>query len=117
MKWPLTFYTDSELLLGGANGGCARAFIIFIRNSRRDDVGIYYHELEHVKQSLLGLIHLPALLYLFYKPYRLWAEVQAYKVQARYYTDDRLPRFAATIATKYGLDVSEVDVLKLLRSE
>lgn len=113
MRWPLTFYTDFGVPDGSA--ACARGPVILIRPKYEADEGIYRHEFEHVKQSFMGLIVAHALLYLFWAPYRLWAEVEAYEVQARHYPDDRLPKFAKFIATKYGLDVSEAEALRLLR--
>ena len=54
-------------------------------------------------------------MYLFVREYKLASEVEAFREQARWYDDDRLPYFAKIIATRYGLKVTEEDALKLLR--
>ena len=113
MKYPLTFYTDFAVPKGSA--GCMRLIgvfpTIFIRPKYRDDVGIYMHELEHVKQSFKLLLWGYAFAYKFSKRYRYWSEVKAYREQAKHYVDDKIPRFATYIAFNYGLDVivSEVE--------
>jgi hypothetical protein len=114
MIWPLTFYTDFGVPDGSA--GCARGPVIFIRPKYRNDYGLYRHELLHVKQAIAGFFVIHALFYLLWKPYRLWAEVQAYREQARHYAVDRLPKFASFIATGYGLDVTEAEALSMLRN-
>jgi hypothetical protein len=86
-----------------------------ILKSRKGDEGLYQHELTHVKQAFLGLFIVHALLYKFLPEYRLWAEVQAFKKQAEYYPDDRIPLFAAAIATRYNLKISKENAEKLLR--
>ena len=113
MRWPLTFYTERFVPEGA--GACARGPVIFIRPKYRGDFGIYKHELEHVKQSFIGLFIFHALLYLLVPEYRLWCEVQAYKEQAKHYTDDRIPKFAGYISKYYRLNISVEDVEKLLR--
>lgn len=48
--------------------------------------------------------------------YRLWAELRAYREQARHYPGaDRLPLFAAFIALYYDLAISDAAALSLLR--
>lgn len=47
--------------------------------------------------------------------YRLWSEVECYRIQARWYSDDRRPLFAQFIANDYRLSVSEADALRMLR--
>jgi hypothetical protein len=61
----------------------------------------------------LFVIH--GLLYLFSSRYKLWSEVQAFKKQASYYEDDRIPLFALAIATRYELDVTVSEAERLLR--
>lgn len=77
----LIFYTDN---LPEHIGGRTNGFVVRIRQKYQGDVGIHKHELEHVKQNWCGLLVFSALLYLLYKPYRLWAEAQAYKQQMIY---------------------------------
>ena len=88
---------------------------IQIRKIYKNDYGLYQHELEHVKQAFKGLFIFHALLYLFSDKYKLWSEVQAFKKQASYYEDDRIPLFALAIATRYKLDVSVAEAERLLR--
>jgi hypothetical protein len=137
MKYPLTFYVDK---LGADTAGEARGPIIRILKEYKDDVGIYKHELLHVKQwfqlailsipiaailyhyalfDFISLAVLPiafhAFLYKFSHTYRLWSEVEAYKVQNACYKDDRSKLFAYFIAGYYNLKVTEAEVLKLLK--
>lgn len=80
MRYPV-IYTDN---MAAWKGGYAAGPLIVLRPKYRNDEGIYQHELTHVKQGVALLFIGHALLYLFYKPYRLWAEVQAYKKQTQY---------------------------------
>ena len=100
MKWPsLTIYTDR---LPDGVGGVAHGPLVLIRPQYRADEGIHQHEYEHVGQwwvaglasaVLLALVDVrlaglaigvhPALYYLV-RPYRLWAEVCAYRVQRQF---------------------------------
>lgn len=108
----LTFYTDR--FIPSISRGCARGPLIFIRPQYKDDRGLLEHEKVHRKQWL-RTIGIHPFLYLFSDKYKLRAEVEAFKEQAQWYADDRLPYFAKVIATKYELNVSEEDVLKLLK--
>ena len=54
-------------------------------------------------------------MYAAFLRYRLWAEVAAYRIQAKHYPDDRRPLFARFIAQHYGIDVSEQEALELLK--
>ena len=112
MKYPLVFYVNS--LPQGVNGR-ANGPVIRILKSRKGDEGLYQHELTHVKQWFIGLFIFHGLLYQFSQRYRLWAEVQAFKKQAKCYPDDRIPLFAAAIATRYNLKISKENAEKLLR--
>jgi hypothetical protein len=111
MRYPFTFYVDN---LPPNVGGCANGFVIRILKKYKDvDEGIYQHELTHVKQWFRTL-GLHSFLYLFNQQYKLEAEVEAYKVQAAYYKDDRKPLFATFIAKYYDLDVSHEYALRML---
>lgn len=137
--WPLTFFVKS---LPPNTGGCANGPVIRILEKHRNDRGIYEHELAHVMQwfylSVLGLpifyvLHhlnrldliflavlpmaLHSALYAAVPLYRLWAEVEAYKVQAKWYVDDRRPLFAQFIADSYKLRVTAAEALVMLRSD
>lgn len=131
------FFVDS---LGELTAGEARGPVVRILKSYADDAGLLEHELTHARQwYTLGLlaalvalvaqrlgcqywqitaalsVSLHSVLYAAVTPYRLWAEVQAYKIQARYYLDDRLEMFAGFISTRYGLNVSQGAALNRLR--
>jgi hypothetical protein len=113
--YPLTFLTSRFIPANSA--GCVRVFllpIIFIRPEYKDDVGLYEHELVHVKQAwrcIFPPVH--GLLYLLSESYRLNCEVEAYKVQARYNPEHR-ELYATFISRDYGLDISQEDALRLL---
>ena len=111
MTYPLTFYVDS---LPDGFAGMANAFIIRILKSHKGDTGLYVHELEHVKQWFRTL-GMHSFLYLLSDRYKLWSEVQAYKVQSGYYAEDRRAMFARFIATRYNISITEVEALERLR--
>jgi hypothetical protein len=111
MKYPLVFYVDS---LPNGFGGMAYGPVIRILERLRGDEGIRQHELVHVWQWFFSLGLLP-ILYYFIPKFKLWCEVQAYKVQLQYYADDRSWQFAGFIATKYGLDITQFEVHRLLK--
>ena len=113
MTYPLTFYTN-RFLPSWAAGATIGPFI-FIRPHKKNDEGLYQHELTHVKQGFKGLFVFHSLLYLLVPKYRLACEVEAYKVQLKYYKDDRTSLFAKFIAEKYKLKVSREEVEKMLR--
>ena len=95
---------------------CTRGPVIFIRPEHRNDAGLLAHEKVHVRQwwRTLGL---HSFLYLFSKAYKLRAEVEAYKVQAKYAKGhDPMPTYAHFIATKYNLNITEEEALALLRA-
>jgi hypothetical protein len=128
-------YTDN---LPEGVGGTAQGPIIRIRPKYKDDKGIHAHELEHVKQwwiaTIVSAVLLAAGLYHFQEPlwgaigsigthgllyklipaYRLWAEVQAHKVQLQY-SPTALSHFAKRIATKYDLDITAEEAENRLR--
>ena len=136
MTYPLTFYVNT---LPPHAAGTANGPIIRILKTHRNDKGLYEHELEHVMQwasgVLLGVL-VALLLHTFESPYwlaafiagaavhpvlyslipkyRLWAEVQAYREQAKHYDDDRKPLFASFIAIHYKLNVTPGEALSLL---
>jgi hypothetical protein len=135
--YPLTFFVKS---LPPHVGGEARGPIIRIAEKYRHDEGLYRHELMHVKQwatfawlsiplayalyhfgyfDYLGMAVLPltihSVLYKFIPRYRLWAEVSAYKEQARFYPDDRRALFAEFISMYYDLKITPEQALKKLK--
>jgi hypothetical protein len=86
---------------------------IFIKPEYKDDVGLLAHEKLHVKHFLLSL-GLSAILYRFSKRYRLWSEVQCYRVQLRYSPNDA-ELFASFIAERYDLDITKAEALEMLK--
>lgn len=138
MCWPLTFYVQA---LPPTVGGRAFGPFIQLLEKYRSDTGIYAHELQHVKQwaaatalaaaawvlgcYALGFMQHAALAifaplvhqvaYTALPAYKLWAEVQAYRVQAQHYPDDRRPLFAHFIATSYGLHITYQQALAKLK--
>ena len=94
---------------------CTRGPFIFIRPEFKGDKGLLQHVLVHRKQWLRTL-GLHGLLYFFVPEYRLAAEVEAFREQAKYYPDDRMPRFAELLASNYGLDITAEEALRVLES-
>lgn len=107
------FYTNFGVSDGAA--GTTRGPFIFIRPEYKDDVGLLAHEKLHVRQAFIGLFVIHAWLYILCDRYKLWCEVEAYKVQAKFSSEDKLPLFAYYIANNYGLDITQEEALVLLR--
>jgi hypothetical protein len=80
MKPAIVIYSDN---LPPDIGGQAHGPVVVIREKYKDDEGLLRHELTHVWQWWLTLGFHP-LLYLFVRPYRLWAEVAAYRRQMKH---------------------------------
>ena len=110
MAYPLTFYVDS---LPNDAHGVAQGPVIRILKKHKGDVGLYAHELTHVKQwyATLGL---HSFLYLLSERYRLWSEVRAYRVQLKHSPGNE-ERFAKYISEKYDLDITQAEALELLK--
>jgi len=98
-------------------GGVSWIVAIFILEKYRADEGLHQHELTHARQAWRLLLVGHALLYLFYAPYRQWAEVEAYRVQIAVYGPGRSIDFAVkALATKYQLGISEDGASALLEN-
>ncbi len=138
------FYTNFTFSNKTTIAGTARGPVILIKPNYIDDVGLLQHELNHVKQFwfpvLLSVIPFIAvlfieetfnslylliiyvgtlihsLLYRFASKYRLWSEVQSYRIQANYYANklEKIKKFAIFISTKYQLKISVEEALILL---
>jgi hypothetical protein len=139
MKLPhLVIYTDRlpDGVAGAANGPLVR-----IRPAYRSDAGLHAHEYRHVQQwyhaaamtaamlaclamasglpwwQLLPL--LPAslashpLAYLLWPRYRLWAELEAYRVQMRYGLDADTAA-ARLMSPCYGFGLKDKEARRLL---
>ena len=107
------FYTNR--FIPAEHQACTRGPIIFIRPEYRGDRGLLEHEKVHRRQWLRTL-GLHSLLYLFVEDYRLQAEVEAFREQAKHYPDDRMPRFARLLASNYRIDITEDEALDALVS-
>ncbi len=107
----LVFYVSS---LRDGVAGEARGPVVRILEIYRGDRGLLEHELVHVRQFWTRLLVVHSLAYLFSRRYRFAAEVEAYREQARWYPDDRLPLFARFIAERYRLSVSAEEALAAL---
>lgn len=105
------FYTNFGVMAGFA--GTTRGPFIFIRPEYKDDTGLLAHEKVHVRQWFRTL-GLHSFLYMLSDRYRLAAEVECYREQAKHYPDDRMPRFAVFISKYYGLSITVKDALGLL---
>ena len=140
MNYPLTFYTDKI-----KHAGEARGPVVLIKPQYKEDKGLHEHEFVHVRQWLVvtiitalvcfiiytiwldeafgsnGLLIFAiaptthGLLYKFSRNYRLYCEVEAYKLQAKYYSDDRRSVFGKFIAEDYDLDITQKEATKLLQ--
>ena len=89
------------------HSGIAYGPIVFILPEHRNDRGLLEHELVHTRQ--------------FWNPLKwfkgkLWWEVEAFKEQAKWYSEDRSHAFARLISTGYALDISVENAEKLLKS-
>jgi hypothetical protein len=109
----LTFYTTFGLKPWMA--AATRGPVIFIHPRFKGDKGILEHEKVHRFQWFITL-GLHPILYLLVPIYRLWAEVEAYKKQLKYCTEDRTEEFANDIAIFYDLRISKENALKLLKA-
>jgi len=99
----VVFYTNRFIPKRFA--GYTVGFVILIRPTYRDDLGLLEHEMFHVYQFISPRW--------WFKSKLEW-EVAAYKEQLKWYSDDRSHLFAGFISTKYGFNISEDDAYKLL---
>ena len=129
------------------SAGCTSMYFIRIRPAYRDDKPLLFHEIYHVDNFWLVFLISAAVMtglacgvHQFYpSPYvfcpiplsvlmdwvlykiprfRLWEEVQAYKVQIEYIPGEMKEinrrKFSNRISTRYGLKISEEDAYILL---
>jgi hypothetical protein len=105
----MIFYTN--WFVRGGMAATTYGPFIFIRPSKRDDVGLLEHEKVHVRQfwrnPLFGLA------YLFSKKARLRYEVEAYRRQMEF-NPERVLTFAGILATKYRLGITKEQALEAL---
>jgi hypothetical protein len=88
--------------------------IILIAPAYRDNKGLIAHEMEHAKRAWKHIFPpIYALRYALSKSFRLAEEVHCYKVQLTYSPGYEW-HYAGFIATRYGLDITQEEALKLL---
>lgn len=80
--------------------------VILIRPEKRGDRGLLEHEKVHVRQFLDPRRWFDGKL--------IW-EVEAYREQMKWYSDDRSRSFARLLSTRYGFNISEEEALSLLK--
>jgi hypothetical protein len=108
----LTFYTNFGIPARFA--AYTRGPFIFIRPAYRDDAGLLAHERVHVRQWLRTLMLHP-LLYALSDKYKLASEVEAYREQSKYDSDDCTLQYAGYLAHNYSLSISVADAHLKLR--
>jgi hypothetical protein len=106
------FYTNRFIPKNFA--GYTRGPFIFIRPEYRNDAGLLAHERVHVRQWLRTLMLHP-LLYALSDKYKLASEVEAYREQSKYDSDDCTLRYAGYLANNYSLSISVADAHAKLR--
>lgn len=96
--------------VGKDTSSFARSYgpLVLVEKAYKEDEPLLAHELEHSKQWYRTLgIH--SILYKLWMPYRMEAEVAAYRVQlaeqAPINRPNALEYYAKTLAEKYNLDV------------
>lgn len=106
----MIFYTNWFIPRGFAAATWCSPFI-FIRPSKRDDIGLLMHEKVHVEQfwrnPLMGLW------YVFSKKARFAYEVEAYRMQMRM-NPENVALYANMLSTKYRLNVTFTEALNAL---
>lgn len=107
----MIFYTNWFLLKRFSAATWCSPFI-FIRPSRKGDVGLLEHEKVHVKQFWRN--PLMCFWYVLSKKARFEYEVEAYKVQATH-NPEKLEDYAEALATKYGLNITKEQALAALK--
>ncbi|MFH1625602.1 MAG: hypothetical protein ABID54_10695 [Pseudomonadota bacterium] len=102
-------YTDS---MPDWKAGYSRAWFVRIRPAYKDDKGLLAHEIEHTRHWWYSL-GFSSILYLLSKRFRLWVEVNCYKVQLEYAADRELARraYALRIAEHYNLGITVGEAL------
>jgi hypothetical protein len=84
---------------------------VFVRPKYKGtDEGLLQHELTHVKQFWRNPLF--GLWYFFSKNARYKYELEAYRVQLKYYTDNRAGTFAWYLVNNYKLHVPKDQVLQ-----
>lgn len=85
-----------------------------VRPEFKDDIGLIEHEKTHVNQ-FWRLPFLHGLLYMLSKRYRLKSELEAFRVQSKFCTEDRTAFFAERLSCAYGLSITKQGAIDLLK--
>jgi hypothetical protein len=102
---PLLFWADGMTVSPG---------LVVVHPRVRSDAGLLAHEAVHCRQMReVGMLRF-WWLYFTCPAFRLWAEVEAYRVSLRYQPGG-IRHFARAIARGYLLRVSEAEAERLLR--
>jgi hypothetical protein len=113
----LLYYTDA---LPEGTAGAAKGFVIRIRPGYKDDMGILYHEMEHVDQFWLGGLIIHMRRYTGDEEYRLSCEVNAYRIQLIHPPANGADKYrliyAGRISRDYGLSITEAAAYSKLLS-
>jgi len=120
MKYYKLIYKD-KFSNGLTCAGYAKGYKIYILNKYKNDVGILEHEKTHVRQWFYFLTFPFSFLYSNFKWFKLWAEVQAYKVQLKNNPPewpDYTELYAKFIVKNYKLGnyKTQEEVVKMLRA-
>lgn len=122
-KWYVTIYVEEKIKshIGYVRGACYNKVfrphsVIKIREKYIDDEGLYWHEVEHVKQHLKTLTLHPWL-YEHFRPYRFWSETRAYVKQLEHSDDIErdIKKYAKSIAKDYFVAATAEEVEATLR--
>lgn len=96
-------------------GGIGLLVCILLLERHRADAALHEHELEHVEQAWRGLLVIHGVLYLVWPPYRLWAEVCAYRRQiARMGPGASIDFAVKLLTTRYRLRLTEAEARRYL---
>jgi hypothetical protein len=102
---PLLFWADGMTLAPG---------LVLVHPRVRRDPGLLAHEAVHARQMReVGMVRF-WWLYFTCRPFRLWAEVEAYRVSLQYQPAG-LRHFARAIAGGYLLGITAAQAERLLR--
>jgi hypothetical protein len=103
-------------LLFWADGMTVSPSLVFVHPRVRSDAGLLAHEAVHCRQMReVGMLRF-WWLYFTCPAFRLWSEVEAYRVSLKYQPGG-LRHFARAIARGYCLRIGEEQAQRLLRGD
>lgn len=106
------FYTDSFIPTRFA--AITIGPMVLVRPAYKGDEGLLQHELTHVKQFWHNPLFF--VLYAISKTARFNYEVEAYRVQLKYYPDDRTDIFADFLVNDYRLGITNDQAIAALKA-